>query len=324
MTTATNERDRLIDWLLAAKSAHIIAHIQPDADTLGAALGLAWALEELDIACQVVCQDPVPHELHFLPGSERVSAAPYGGQEVVLAVDASDERRLGSLYRRDAFGSAPLLVIDHHVTNTRYGDLNWVQDVPATSEMILDMLQLRGINISSKTATCLLAGIVGDTQCFITSNTAPSSLLAAAKLQQLGAPLVEIASSVLNRRPYSALAVWRQAMTAAVNERGVLITALDHDYLTSVQADDSSTNGLSSWLVGLDGVLISAVMRETAPRIVDVSMRSVSPIDISAAAKAMGGGGHPQAAGCVLHMSLTAARSYLLEMLLPLVAESAP
>lgn len=317
--TTTSERKIIGERLRAARSVWIVSHIAPDADTLGSALALAWSLRTLGIQVHLACADPVPLELRFLPGADMIAARPYAGEELIVTVDNSDLQRIGSLYHPADFAAVPVLNIDHHITNTRFGSLNWVEEHPATCEMILELLQALHMIIGLETATCLLAGIVGDTQCFRTSNTAPSSLSAAAKLQTLGAPLFEIADQVLNRRPSSALAVWKEALTQAQTEPGIVITSLSCDFLHSVLADDSSTNGLSSWLAGLEGTRIAAVLRETSIGKVDISMRSTPEIDVAAVAKSLGGGGHPQAAGCVIAGPLQAARARLLDLLRPLV-----
>ncbi|MHB1355977.1 MAG: DHH family phosphoesterase [Anaerolineae bacterium] len=319
-TTTTSEREALGEKLRSAKSLWIVSHIAPDADTLGSALGLAWSLRPLGIEVHLACADPVPLELRFLPGAELITTHPYAGEEVIVAVDNSDVQRIGSLYNAANFSTVPVLNIDHHVTNTHFGSLNWVEDKPATCEIILELLQTHGIKVGQETATCLLAGIVGDTQCFRTNNTAPSSLAAAAELQSLGAPLFEIANSVLNQRPSSALAVWKEALTQAQSEPGIITTILSHNFLSSVLADDSSTNGLSSWLAGLEGTRIAAVLRETSTGKVDISMRSTPEINVAAVAKALGGGGHPQAAGCVIAGPLPASRNLLLSHLRQLIA----
>lgn len=314
-----SEREIIGERLRAAHSIWIVSHIAPDADTLGSALALAWSLRSLGIQVNLACADPVPLELHFLPGADAITMRPYAGEELIVAVDISDLQRIGSLYNPADFATVTVLNIDHHITNTRFGSLNWVEDNPATCEIVLELLQALHVNIGLETATCLLAGIVGDTQCFRTSNTAPSSLSAAAKLQALGAPLFEIANSVLNRRPYSALAVWNEALIQAQTEPGIITTILSYDLIHRMLADDSSTNGLSSWLAGLEGIQIAAVLRETSSGKVDISMRSTPGIDVAAVAKSLGGGGHPQAAGCIIAGPLPAARTQLLDLLRPLV-----
>jgi bifunctional oligoribonuclease and PAP phosphatase NrnA len=319
---ATTEREIIGEPLLAAHSIWIVSHIAPDADTLGSALALAWSLRPLGIEIHLACADPVPLELRFLPGAESISSRAYDREDLIVTVDTSDVQRIGSLYHANHFTAVPVLNIDHHITNTRFGRLNWVQDKPATSEIILELLQAMKLNISREAATCLLAGIVGDTQCFRTSNTTPGSLSAAAELQALGAPLFEIANSVLNRRPSSALAVWKEALTQSQTEQCIITTVLSYEFLQSVLADDSSTNGLSTWLAGLEGIEIAAVLRETSMGRVDVSMRSIPSINVAAVAKELGGGGHPQAAGCIIAGPLPAALSLLLSHLRPLVNTS--
>jgi phosphoesterase RecJ-like protein len=319
--TTTSERDKIGERLLAARSIWIVSHIAPDADTLGCGLALAWSLRSLSIQVHLACADPVPLELCFLPGAESITAEPYADEELIVTVDISDLQRVGNLYRPDDFAAAPVLNIDHHITNTLFGNLNWVEDKPATCEMILELLQACKLTIGPEAATCLLAGIVGDTQCFRTSNTAPSSFEAAATLQGLGAPLFEIANQVLNRRPSSSLAVWKEALAQTQTEPGIVTTILGYDFLQSVGADDSSTNGLSSWLAGLEGTRVAAVLREISNGKVDISMRSIPGINVAAVAKVLGGGGHPQAAGCVIDGPLPSARAVLLAQLRPLVKD---
>lgn len=324
MSTTTSERKSIGERLRSANSLWIVSHIAPDADTLGSALALAWSLRPLGLEVHLACADPVPLELRFLPGAEMITTHPYAGEEVIVAVDNSDVQRIGSLYHTATFALAPVINIDHHITNTHFGSLNWVEDKPATCEIILDLLHSLGTSLSLETATCLLAGIVGDTQCFRTSNTAPNSLLAAAQLQALGAPLYEIASHVLNQRPASALAVWKEALTQAQTESGIVTTALSYDFMHSVHADESSTNGLSSWLAGLEGARISAVLRETSTGRVDISMRSTPEFNVAAVAKTLGGGGHPQAAGCLIAGPLPAARELLLNHMRQLINTNPP
>lgn len=92
-----NDLQRIAELLAGADSVLLVSHVSPDGDTVGSTLGILWALHALGVPVRVACDDPVPQEAAFLPGAELYSSEPYAGEEVVLGVDASDLRRLGSI-----------------------------------------------------------------------------------------------------------------------------------------------------------------------------------------------------------------------------------
>ncbi len=323
MTTNQDKQQKLqeIEAALArAERVLIVAHVDPDGDTIGSALGLAWALRERGHEVVLACQDPVPSDIRFLPGADE-----FGSQiveaDLVISVDTSDIRRMGSLYDPKRFSSLPLVVIDHHTTNTGFGDINLVRDAAATVQLVVELLDHLDILLDEAIATCLLTGLITDTQGFRTSSTTAEALAVAQRLVDAGAPLADITNKVFNQRSFHSLALWGDALSRARLDEGVIWTALYH----SPDGDDPEQAGFGSGLVNFLNTVQQAraavVFREQGDGTIDVSMRAKPGVDVSQVALAFGGGGHPQAAGCQVHGEMEQVRDGILAALHPVVED---
>ncbi len=300
----------------------IVSHVDPDGDTIGSSLGLAWALRALGKEVVLACQDPVPDEILFLPGVDAYGQQAGGEVDAVIAVDSSDLRRMGTVYDPQTLGALPLLVIDHHVTNNGFGTVNLVEEASSTAEIVLRVIDALGVPVDATIATCLLTGIVTDTQGFRTSSTTPDSLSAAQRLVEAGARLVEISDQVFNRRPLRMLALWGRALAAAQLREGVVWTELPLSWLDGINSNGQLGSGLASMLNTVREARAAALFTEQADGLVDVSLRGKPGVDVSRVALEFGGGGHAPAAGCQVRGELESVREAILASLVRLVASS--
>jgi bifunctional oligoribonuclease and PAP phosphatase NrnA len=285
----------------------IIAHIVPDGDTLGSALGLSWALRKRGIETHLACADPVPSDLRFIPGWEDFTPRRKVDEEAILVIDASDLERVGNIYAADAFASVPVINIDHHTTNLHFGNVNMVAPTAATAELILQLITYLDIPLDATIATCLLTGMVTDTHCFRTSSITAEAMHAVARLMDAGASLPNIADAVFNHRPMALLKLWGPTFTNAGYADGILWTDITQDLLRTSGADVSSSKGLVNFLATLDEARVAITFRELEDHKIEVSMRSRPGLDVDTIALALGGGGHPRASGCILSASLAEA-----------------
>ncbi len=293
----------------------VVSHISPDGDTLGSSLGLAWALRGRGLSVRLACADPVPPELHFLPGHEAYTADGPGDEQLILVVDASDLERIGRVYRADRFAAVPVVNIDHHVTNLRFGDLNYLDPKASTAELILDLLTAWGAEIDKIVATCLLTGMVTDTRGFRTNSATAEVLRATVRLVDAGASLPAIMDAVFNHRPLELLRLWGLAMAAAQVADGVLWVEVSQEMLRQAQATPAAAKGLANFMSTFDGPCVTVILRELETRQVEVSFRSRPSVDVSGVALAFGGGGHPQASGCLVSGRLRDVRDRVLAAL---------
>ncbi len=303
----------LLITLQEAQSLLCISHVNPDGDAVGSLLGMGWLLRRLHKEPVLALQDVPPPEFAWMPGMETLLTAqspayPQAVREtpfdVVVCLDASSQDRMGNAYNPSVHGSAPLVVIDHHVTNTYFGHINWVDTgCAATCQMVAYLAQALGVPLQGELAECLLTGLVTDTLCFRTSNTDERVLAVATQLVQGGANLAQITERTINRRPFSLLRLWGLVLPQVRLEDRVIWATVSQNQLQEAGHRSHDTH-LSSLLITADEADISAVFLEKAVDdgvpAVECSFRAKPGFDVSRIALQLGGGGHPPASGCTI------------------------
>lgn len=295
--------DVIGEWIDRSRRILLVTHVSPDGDAIGSLLGLAWLLREAkgDKDLTLAVEDPVPENYRFLPGSRDIVRQVSGSYDLVIALDCSDRHRMGNVYSAGP-AALPLINIDHHVTNTHFGTINWVDPLhTATSQMILDLAEALGWNVTAPAAECLLTGLVTDTRSFRTSNVDTASVRAALRLMEAGASLPVIAHRALDRRSLASVRLWSQAIDRSQLEDGILWTWVTRAMRRQWGLSEGDSSGLTNFLSGVQEARIVAVFTERDNEAVDVGLRAVPGLDVAQAALKLGGGGHPQAAGCTLH-----------------------
>jgi bifunctional oligoribonuclease and PAP phosphatase NrnA len=311
--TTSEAAHEAIDLIVRARKLFVTAHIAPDGDTIGSALGLYWALTRLGKEVRAACADPVPESFRFLPGADLFRAQPPEPDELLVIPDSSDPQRLGSVYAPDLFRNRPIVNIDHHVTNVRYGTVNWIEPAAAsTAEIIVELVQALGVRIDQNIAMCLLTGIVTDTLVFRTSNTSADSLEAASRLMRAGASLSPIVEQTFNTREVSDLKLQGMILAGMVVEDGLIWADNTMQVRREAGAGDNNGSGSGTLLLSARTAQVSVIFIERDKNTVEVSFRARPGVDISRVAFGFGGGGHPQAAGCTLNTPLAEAHERVL------------
>lgn len=304
-------------YLLASRRPLLICHLAPDADAVGSLLGMKSLLEDQGKDVIAAVQDGIPEALRFLPGWEAVVRQTEANTfDLVISLDSSDLQRLGSAYSPQHHAKLPLINIDHHVTNVHFGTLNIV-DVAAssTAEMVYRLAEALEWPISQPAAQCILAGLVADTLCFRTANVTASVLGIAQSLMEAGASLALVNEHLFNRRTSASICIWGKALSNVRLENRIIWTTIPLSMRVSCDGIAQSDTGLASYLVTAIEADVAAVLSEQPGGTVDVGLRAVPGFDVAHVALKLGGGGHPQAAGCTLHMSLDEAEERVLAAL---------
>ncbi|MBX3014347.1 MAG: bifunctional oligoribonuclease/PAP phosphatase NrnA [Caldilineaceae bacterium] len=282
-----------------------ISHVSPDGDAYGSLLGMNWILRHLGKEPVLAMHDRTPAEFRFLPGSDAIlqPSAVADSYDLLICLDASSADRMGAVFRPQAHGKLPLLVIDHHVTNTRFGTVNWVApECAATCQMLVYLAEALGVPLTGPLATCLLTGLVTDTLCFRTSNTTAAVMAAAMRLMEGGGNLADIVARTLNRRSVKVFQLWGQVLADLHIEAGVIWVTLSREQMQRASTKDDGQ--LSSLLVTASEANISATFTEKVDEkgqlAVECSFRAKPGFDVGSLAFELGGGGHPPASGCTL------------------------
>ena len=312
----------VVEMLQKARRIFAASHIDPDGDAIGSLLGFTWIMRRLGKTVTPSLADTVPWRFCDLPGAAEIAAVkPSPEDDLLVSLDASDQSRLGSVLTPDDVGGRPLLVIDHHVTNLRFGTVNLIDPTAAsTAEMVCLLGDELGAPLDVASATCLLTGVVTDTLGFRTTNTTPRVLEVAQRLMQAGANLPEIARCAFNSQTYASLRLTAEALTKMQMEDGVVWTELTQEMLKRFEIGPGDAAGIVGYLAAVREADAAVVFREREDGRIDISMRSKPGLNLAPVALGLGGGGHPQAAGATLPPPMSAVRERVVAELKRVVA----
>jgi phosphoesterase RecJ-like protein len=301
MKAVSQNLTRIIEALRAAKTVCIVGHIRPDGDCIGSQLGLALALKAEGKKVCVWNEDVMPQKYKFLDRDNSFEK-PRPGQkfDCVIATDCASYERLGAvgacISERDL-----LINIDHHASNARYGDLNWVSArEPSTGELIFRLLKTARWPITKPIADCLFTAISTDTGSFQYSSTRPGTFHAGAELVTRGADLAKICDEVYQSYPVSRARLLKHVYSKFKLTHGDRIAYfwLKQADLTRTGAESHDTEGLIDHIRAIEPVVVACVFEEIEPELTRISLRSKSDkVNVNEICGQFGGGGHPAAAG---------------------------
>lgn len=296
------DRREALAALRRAGSVALVSHRDPDGDTVGSALALGLGLEGAGKRVSFHCADPIPEAFRFLRATERFARTPPNGVDLVTTVDFGDAARA----KFELPKGIPLLNIDHHASNDRFGELNLVEpDVPATAQLVTELVDEAGLPWTPEMATAALLGLMTDTGSFQFPSTSPASHRAAARLLEMGADLQAISLNVFRTRPYATLKLFGLAFQRLASEyqgRLVHTWVREQDFIT-VDAKPEDVSGLIEQVARSGGMRIAILFNEELPGQVKVSLRTSAEdpaVDAAALAAKFGGGGHVRAAGAMV------------------------
>lgn len=292
---------RILDAIHDAQTLCVAGHVRPDGDCIGSQLALALALRAGGKQVTVWNEDRSPDKLRFLDPLHLLQQPVLGMKfDLVVTTDVASEERLGRV--ADCIRDRGLLVnIDHHASNTRFGDINWIgAREPSTGELIFQLLKSAGWPITPQIASCLFTAISTDTGSFQYPSTRPSTFATAGELVKRGADLGHICHAVYHSYPLSRVRLLRHVFT---HFRLTHRDQIAYFWLKPVDfahsgADRADAEGLIDHIRAIEPVVVACVFEEAEPGVVRISLRSKSDrINVSEIAAQFGGGGHPAAAG---------------------------
>ncbi|WP_228845507.1 DHH family phosphoesterase [Phototrophicus methaneseepsis] len=304
----------------AAQSIIIVTHVSPDGDAIGSALGLYNMLRQQDKQVTVAVDEGLPDFLAFLPNATDIQPSLTSGTwDLMISTDSSDEPRTGKCGAYARAHSATIINLDHHATNTGFGDIYLVNpEAVSAAEVVFDWWGEAGYALTREVAMPLLTGLVTDTLGFRTSNVKPRTLEIAHDLMALGASLTEVTARALESRPYQVVTVWKQSLPSVMLVNGVISANITIADQVGVEDPDRMEYGLVGWLREVNEAMIAVVFTEEKPDEIKLSLRSKRGYDVSQVALALGGGGHKQASGATVKGTLQEVR----ERVLPLLYEA--
>ena len=297
--------EHILEEIKKAKKIVILTHENPDGDAIGSSLGMYIALREMGKEPDIIIPE-LPRVYNFLPEIENVKKEgqkePY---DLAIALDCATIKMLNGW--ANYFEDAKVKVtIDHHGTNTMYGDYNYVNpDAPACAQTLISIIQYFGVEIDKKIGTCLLTGIITDTGGFQYQSTTPETFEFAAELLQTGVNVSDIYKRVMNTMTKANFELRKRAIERMefFKEGKIAFTYVTKEDIEEANAETGDFEGIVEEGRNIEGVEVSIFLRETQKGF-KVSLRSNDYINVSDVCLLFGGGGHIHAAGCTIAQSL--------------------
>ena len=287
--------DRILEKIAESQTICVVGHVRPDGDCVGSELGLTLALRKQgkDVWCWN--QDAMPQKYAFLD-PDKILETPGRAQafDMVIAVDCASFDRMGTL--GEAVGQRKFLInIDHHQSNTRYGDLNWISAREAsTGELIFRLLRAASWPITPAIADCLFTAVSTDTGSFQYPTTKPVTYHTAGELVKLGANLETICHEVYQSFSLSRVRLLKHLYShfrLAHNNQIAWLWLKKKDFART-GAESSDTEGLIDHIRAIEPVVVACIFEEADEAVVRVSLRSKSPrINVNEILAQFGGGG---------------------------------
>jgi len=286
-----------------SESILVATHVGPDGDAVGSTLGLGLALQAKGKKVQMVLNDGLPKDFDHLEGAEQiVEKASAEDVDLVIAVDCGDQERLGAAIARD---SKVHINIDHHMTNTHFGEINLVDiETVAAAALLAENLEDLGLSFSPAVVDALLTGTLTDTLGLRTSNMTPNALRVAADLLERGANIQMLYEKALLRRSFEAMRYWGQGLVKLQIEDGLLWSTLTLEDRKAAGYKNGGDAELINSLASTEGASITLLVIEENEKQSKVSWRSRGDFDVATLAASFGGGGHRAASGATVKGTL--------------------
>lgn len=318
MTPANDSPEAIAEELQRHQRILVLSHMRPDGDAIGCQIAMALTLRQMGKEVTVWNEDGLPDRFRFLPGSDLVQPPPAEPRafDLAVALDTAVFERIGSPLRSIA-GQPRWINIDHHVTNTRYGDLRLIDaEAPATGEILYELIRRAGLPLTHGATDSLFVAISTDTGSFQYPSTTARTFEIGAELVKAGVDVGTISRHVFDTQPLRQVRLLRALLDSLELEcddrlASISLTRATADALGTLPDD---TENQINHVRSIEGVIVAIFFEELPDEKVRISLRSKDPkVDVSRLASRFGGGGHTLAAGARKRGTLEAVRREVLD-----------
>jgi phosphoesterase RecJ-like protein len=317
--------NQLIRHLKNSNHVLVASHINPDGDAIGSLVAMGLSLDALKKKTTLFNESPIPAVYRFLPAVNRVvqhiNSADY---DIAVILDCGDMERIGQAV--STVRQIPIIInIDHHITNTRFGNFQLIDtSACATSEIIFRLIKQMEVPISQAIATSIYTGILTDTGSFRFSNTNRAAFAICQEMVELGVDPYNIAQHVYGTYSLGRIKLLNLALDSIeISDNGKLsIMTLTQDMFNETHTQPEDVDGLINYAKRIEDVKVAALIQQhwngkkkskNCNRF-HVSLRSDGTVDVAAIAASFGGGGHSSAAGFSIELTLSDVKLQILKM----------
>lgn len=313
---------KVIDHLKNSHHVFLAAHHQPDGDAIGSLIAMGLTLDAMNKKNTLYNESPIPAVYRFLPSVDRVvqhinQANIY---DTAIILDCGKLQRIGKAF--SSVDRIPVVInIDHHTTNTFFGDFQLVEtSACATSEILYRLIKEMGVPITTEIATLIYTGILTDTGSFRFSNTNRAAFAICEEMVMLGVDPYNIAKHVYGTYSLGRIKLLNLALDSIeISRNGKLsLMTLTHDMFDETGTHPEDVDGMINYAKRIEDVKIAVLIQEDSNssaqqnhNMFHVGLRSDGTIDVAQIASAFGGGGHSNAAGFSIESTLSDLKSQI-------------
>lgn len=318
--TNNDTLNKIVGLIKDSKRSLVLAHQNPDGDTLGSMLALGAMLKKAGHAVDHVMSDPVPQSYKSLPFAALVKLPTdkniQQNHELAFSLDCGSLERLGSSRAKELWLKTQTTInIDHHISNEKFAKVNWIEtDASSTGQLVYYLAKGLEQKITPEIATLLYATLLTDTGCFANSNTNADALIWGAELIKSGAQHEDIYRKAFLERPFKALKLAGAALNnlTLIEDGQIAWTYISSELMKSLMATGEDTEDIPDYIMKLQNIKVGVFFREDANEI-KVSLRSLTNFDVSEIAVFFGGGGHRRASGANIKGTLQEVKDLVLK-----------
>lgn len=297
--------EQIANRIKSAKSVLIVSHMRPDGDACGSALALCYALQNIGVGAEVCIESDIPFNLFFVDGVQQIGKKPQKSYDLLVAVDCSDEQRLGALSEEFYLAKRKKIDtvnIDHHVSNTRFAKYNFVRSCAANCMNVSQLIAYLGASFDKKIAECLMLGLMADSGNFSHDDVDEEAFLLAAKLVKLGVDVRLFNYNLFKKQSKARAALYARVMSKIryYHDDRFAAIIITGQAMEECGADQTMTEGFVDFPLNVDSVEVAASLMEVKKGQYRISLRSKTYADVNKIAGVYGGGGHVRASGCML------------------------
>jgi phosphoesterase RecJ-like protein len=318
--------DQIIQHIKDGQHVLIASHAEPDGDSVGSLVALGLALAKLDKKITMYNSSPIPAVYRFLPGAGRIvrqikSADAY---DLALVLDCGDLVRIGETSAE--VGKIPVLInIDHHVSNTGFGHIQFIDtSACATAEIVYRLIKALEIPFDKAIATSIYTGILTDTGSFRFSNTNQAAFAISKAMTDAGVEPHNVAQRVFGTYSLGRIKLLNMALNSIeISDNGKLsMMTVTRSMLNTSGTSTEDLDGMINYARRIEDVKVAALIHEiknstgkfTNMNRYHVSLRSDSSVDVAKIAGRFGGGGHSSAAGFQIESTLVALKTKIIDL----------
>jgi len=320
--------DQILRRIADSRNVFVTTHSNPDGDAVGSLLAMGLALEKSGKQVVMYNKSPIPAVYRFLPSSERIrQRMPNGtGFDTAVVLDCGALQRIGYSLK-SMNGISVVLNIDHHVTNTAFGDVQLIDPrACSTAEIVYGLIKRMAVPIDRDMATAIYTGILTDTGSFRFSNTNQAAFAICQEMTQRGVDPYRVAQHVYGTYSLGRIKLLNLALDSIeISFNGKLsIMTITQDMLSQTGTQPEDVDGLIHYARRIEDVKVAALIQElkngqngagnSKENRFHISLRSDGTVDVASIATAYGGGGHRSAAGFGIEATLTDIKSEIVNI----------